>query len=133
MIHLRKHPRFTVSTPVVVTFTDGVTRTFTGTISDISESGLRLEAPMAIPIGVAVQVDVEEAVYFGEVRNSGLELGKWVVGIELLQWIDKHWLEQLLRRLGPGTDSRSRMHESSRFTDTAGGAAKGIASGHAAG
>lgn len=84
----RRHRRIPYIGPVMVSWDErGETRYARGKCIDVSEGGLRLELPVAVPPGTGISLRAERMSISGSarVRHMTRYGGKYLVGVELGQ------------------------------------------------
>lgn len=106
MDYQRKHPRFDIDTPAAVTFVGGDGKSIDARVADLSESGLKIKLPNAVPIGETLRVEIAGDVFVGVVRNCDCPKRKksagCLAGVELIHWIERKKLQNLLAEFSVG-------------------------------
>jgi hypothetical protein len=99
----RKHPRFPIDTPAIITVLGAEQGAIAARIADLSEGGLRLAVPLPVAVGETLRVEIGDEVFVGVVRNTE-ELGKCerLVGLELIHGIERDKLQDLLDEFAVG-------------------------------
>ncbi|SRR5579883_67869 len=88
MKELRRHRRVSYLGPVQIAWQDrGETRYVRGRCLDASDSGLRVELPVSIPVTTEIQLNSERIRISGSarVRHIARHGAKYILGIELAQ------------------------------------------------
>jgi hypothetical protein len=86
--NLRRHRRFASAGPIYISWEDrGQPRYALAKCIDMSESGLRIEAPQSIPAGSTIQLRAERIQLAGAatVKHVTRKGSKYLLGIQLTQ------------------------------------------------
>ncbi|HEY3743045.1 MAG TPA: PilZ domain-containing protein [Bryobacteraceae bacterium] len=106
MDYPRKHPRFAIDTPAAVTLLGGDGASTKARVADLSESGLKIKLPKPVAVGETLRVEIAGDVFVGVVRNCDCKKGKsggCLAGLELIHWIERARLQNLLDEFSVGT------------------------------
>lgn len=77
----RLEPRFPAQISVQYCAVGQTTAKQTGQLRDVSEGGGRLSTPVPLAVGTFVQLELDDAVLYGEVRYCCPWLGGYVSGV----------------------------------------------------
>lgn len=97
----RTHPRFEIDAPALLSFIGLEDQRLEAKVHDVSLGGVKLSSAVPVALGEIVRVEIAEDVLVGVVRNSEGGDSENIVGIELLHWISKSKLDELLLEWAP--------------------------------
>lgn len=100
----RRHERIAFSGPIRLVWEErGETRYLQTTCLDISEGGLRVSAPVSIPVGTRVSLNADRIQLSGSasVKNLVRQGGKFILGLELSQRMQEKALKAIRANQAP--------------------------------